>query len=378
MESNVFFEMLKKNSIEAETKTIQPNKQLPFTEIQAQCLCEWIKYLNKNNIDKMSKKLLRDIQNATYQSRGLILEALAYYYLMHFNIPFDPQYHVSGTACYKNGEDGYDADGVIQISRTPPETMVFEIKSFNLGEQMNQLFKTKLQEEFNKLRGKNGIPDKNFFFMIGGSLDKSNLSYQKDLFPIIHKILACLSQECLCPSKSQLQYRLTYKDLEITAIEEGNCSPILGTSYSASDIFEWASNNEFRFLKHGSQICYTKPFMIICPFEKASAQDNLAEKYRTQIALRTLCRRIFIRLPKVHDRWLSEFDSHAMQGISVAMAARKITAIMFIEVSCNDPNKCDAWAFINPNGDNKLLNYQISTLFKSFNAVIDKFEYDNY
>lgn len=377
MKSDAFLAMLMENSIV--TNAISTGKELPFTVQQAQCLCKWILVLNENNNQNISEKLLRDIAHATYQNRGLILEALTYFHLSHHKILFSPQYHITSHECYKSGETGCDADGAFQIAYKSPEYAVFEIKSFNLPDQMLNDFRTKLEQEYYKLEGKKGLPKGTYIFTVGGSLDNSNQIYEKDLFSQTENILVKLfSSENLHEAHGSHRYQLFYENLEITAEEPSDSSPIVGISYATSDIYEWAQNNEYRFLKHSSQFCYTKPFILICPFEPQFTSNDMIHKYKIQIALRALCRRIFIHLPKVNDRYISEFDYHARKGISVAMAARKITAIMFIDVSCNDPQKCDAWAFINPNGDNKLLNYQINTLFKSFNAAIDKFEYDNY
>ena len=377
MKSDLFLGMLKENCIQTNNTSL--SGELPLTEQQAQCLIKWILESDKNDRPNIIKKVLRDITQSTYENKGSIWEDLIYSYLSFHKIPFKMQYQLSSHECYKSGEKGYKADGVFQIAYKPPKYAVFEIKSFNLPNQMLNSFRTKLEQEYDKLQGKEGIPKGSYIFTVGGSLDISNQTYEKDLFSQAENILVKLfSSKNPHEAHGSHRYQLSYRNLEITAEEPSDSSPIVGISYAASDIYEWAQNSEYRFLKHSSQFCYTKPFILICPFEPEFTSDDMIHKYRTEIALRALCRRIFIHLPQVHDRYIYDLDSHARKGISVAMAARKITAIMFIDISCNDPQKCDAWAFINPNGDNKLLNYQINTLFKSFNAVIDKFEYDNY
>ena len=79
------------------------------------------------------------------------------------------------------------------------------------------------------------------------------------------------------------------------------------------------------------------------------------------------------------DRKLIEFDGKADARISVAAAARKLSAVLFINVA--DAERRDHFSdylFLNPNADNKLHEYMVDMVAYSNQVSVEDFEWDNY
>lgn len=86
-----------------------------------------------------------------------------------------------------------------------------------------------------------------------------------------------------------------------------------------------------------------------------------------------------MNLTKLENRKIIEFDGKAQKDISVATAAKKISAIIFIDVSYDfNYSNCRMFVFQNPNADLKIPLHQIKSLFGYAGAAIEDFEYDNY
>ena len=80
-----------------------------------------------------------------------------------------------------------------------------------------------------------------------------------------------------------------------------------------------------------------------------------------------------------NDTKISDYDGKARNDISVAAAARKISAIVFMDVSEEfDYQHCRVFAFQNPNADHKIAKHCYNTLFTYNGAKIDDFMHDNY
>ena len=81
----------------------------------------------------------------------------------------------------------------------------------------------------------------------------------------------------------------------------------------------------------------------------------------------------------MENRPISDFDGKARKNVTVASAAKKISAIVLIDVSDDfDYQHCRTFVFQNPNADHKIQRYQINTLFRYERAKIDDFRFDNY
>lgn len=79
------------------------------------------------------------------------------------------------------------------------------------------------------------------------------------------------------------------------------------------------------------------------------------------------------------DRDILDFDGKARKGIKVSTAARKISAIVFLDVSKSYiSSQARTWLFLNPNADNKIPNYQVHQLFRLNGAYVEDFRFDNY
>lgn len=152
------------------------------------------------------------------------------------------------------------------------------------------------------------------------------------------------------------------------------------TSISYFNPYEWAQNNEYYFMYHASQFCTNNPFIIICPFD-INCCSYFANKNNQEIydILRPFCRRMFMKLVNVNDRFICEFDLKAKENIKISTAARKVSAVVFLDVTKDySYNESRMWYFSNPNADNKIARYQVETLFRQNGACIEDFEHDNY
>ena len=86
-----------------------------------------------------------------------------------------------------------------------------------------------------------------------------------------------------------------------------------------------------------------------------------------------------MNLTKMDERRIIDFDRKAQNDISVATAAKKISAIVFMDVSNDfDYQNCRMFVFQNPNADYKIPRYQIDSLFRYAGATIEDFIFDNY
>lgn len=197
--------------------------------------------------------------------------------------------------------------------------MIFDVKAFGLGAVHLNIVKQRLQEKF---------PD--FIITIEGSLDFSTTEIEKTLLQRIPDIALAIEQQI---EKGSINYTPPGLDnrLEIRFVP---AKYRIGTAVSELDVTAWAQNNRFYFLNHGSQFCINMPYMIFCPFD-SSLGPLLSTKDDERIywQLRFLCRRMFIELSHIYDRKLIEFDGKARDGITIAAASRKLSAIAFLDVT---------------------------------------------
>lgn len=84
-------------------------------------------------------------------------------------------------------------------------------------------------------------------------------------------------------------------------------------------------------------------------------------------------------LTKVEKKLWEECDGKAKKNVTIAEAAKKISAIAFLDVTTEwDYNNNRMWVFCNPNADYELKKYKVDTLFRNFGAYVEDFRYDNY
>lgn len=325
-------------------------------ESQIEAIISLLTFFCQNNEEIFAQELFQDIIKEPQPSNGKIYEALAYSWLHQNNISFTPQPKIAESDCLK--KHGYCADGKI-------ENVIFDIKQFGIGYPHIETLRNKIQEK---------IPD--CYIGIGGN---KSISF-KDVSKLLERIDDIVKE--LHSDKTKIYtdhiYKIDDLGIEIRSYSRGN--RLIISSISEFDIYEWAQNNETYFLKHGSQFCANDPYVIFCPFDK---QINLnfahMDASRVSLYLRPLCRRIFMNLTKMDNKFLREYDGKAKNDVTVAFAARKISAIVFLDVTEKySYDNCRAWAYINPNADNKLYNYQISHWFRNANAFVDEYRYDNY
>ena len=88
---------------------------------------------------------------------------------------------------------------------------------------------------------------------------------------------------------------------------------------------------------------------------------------------------MFVNVSRFSDKMLHDYDGKAVQDISLSVVMRKVSAIIFMDVSQKwSYENCRTWVFVNPNADNPLKSYQIDQWFRQAGACIEDFMYDNY
>lgn len=316
------------------------------------CLIDLFKQGHSNYVQGVFKEI---VQNP-HRNNGKIYEVLVYHWLQSTCTRFELQPTIEKDDCFKK-EGNYEADGRICDA-------VFDVKLFGIGFPLLE----KVREKFQLMAD----VDKKMI-TISGSYDLPNKVFQDVLE---HK------EDIYSELKSE---KYLNHDLYIMKREDGlefRLSPIRDViSYVGSfNSCEWAQNNELYFVKHGSQFCRNQPYMIFCPFdENVSWMISKDKDEDVFLLLRFLCRRMFVNVSRFSDKMLHEYDGKATLGISLPSAMRKVSAIIFMDVS--QPwsyENCRMWVFVNPNADNPIKEHQIDSWFRCAGASIEDFRYDNY
>lgn len=312
--------------------------------------------------EKVVKRLIIDVLKQSNIEKGKVYEALIYAWLERHGIRYSPQVHIEQNDCFKASKQGYDADGIIEENG-----LIFDVKKFGITLPHIETLRRKLQAE---------LPDK-FYLTISGGKNVSARDIQEHFLEKVKDIARNIMDEKNKLHKDYLYYDKKF-GLEFRAYNREDRSVF--TSISEFDFFEWAENNEFYFIYHASQFCTTSPYILFCPYDKRLApMFSNEDKNLPFWAFRTLCRRVFMNLTKMDKRKITDFDGNAQNGISVATAAKKISAIIFLDVSEDfDNQNCRIFVFQNPNADCKIPKYQINSLFRNAGATIEDFRFDNY
>lgn len=328
-------------------------EKMCLTEYQQETILNVLSYFEENQKGEIACTLLKDIIS---KSKGKLFELMVYGWLIERRIPFMPQVTISKDNCFKKND--YEADGQIH-------QIYFDVKQFGIGATHLTTFKQKLQEKFTQ-----------DIVTIEGNLNSSTNEIEKGLLSRINDIKSSLEKVRDENGFSSFEIKNNI-DIEIRLTPNNQKTTC---TISHMDMTEWAKNNKFYFMKHGSQFCKNAPYIIFCPFDETiKTYLPLASNQDTCLQLRFLARRIFIELPNINDRFLHEFDGKSQLGISISTASKKISAIVFLDVESKwEYEDSKIWAFINPNADNPLYKYQISELFRNHGAYIDEFEFDNY
>ena len=359
------------NELKSEIPLLPENKQIKNNEIM---LLEPQIVMLKKLFSSWAKKsipienitaLMTDVFKNPNTENGKVYEALLYAWLEIHHIRYTPQIHINQEDCFKLSAQGYDADGVIKENN-----IVFDIKQFGLTLSHIETLRKKIQSK---------IP-KDYFLTIEGGRNISTRDLQTNFLEKTDELASCIMNEKM---KNYTDY--LYHDpkfgLEFRAWNRKESS--IFTSFSEFNSYEWAESNESHFLYHASQFCLNSPYILFCPYDECLihlfSNDTNEDMDFTFLTFRALCRRIFMKLTKMEDRKINEFDTKARNDISVATATRKISAIVFVDVSKEFEYKiCRTFVFQNPNADNKIPSYQIDSLFRYIGATIEDFRFDNY
>lgn len=312
--------------------------------------------------EKIKKNLIKDILKKPNQDNGKVYEALIYYWLEKYNINYKPQVHIEPEGCFKLSNKGYEADGKIEENN-----VIFDVKQFGITLPHIERLRRKLQSM---------IPE-NYYLIISGGKNISTKELQSNFLEKPNELLKSIMNEGNKTSTDFI-YQDSKYGLEFHIYDNTKSRKIF--SISEFDPYEWAENNQFYFIYHASQFCVNSPYILFCPYDKKLMPDFFRNDQRLLfLSFRTLCRRIFMNLTKMKEKMIDEFDGKAQKNISVSTATKKISAIVFIDVSEDfDYKKFKLFVFQNPNADYKIPRYQINNIFRNVGAHIDTFEHDNY
>lgn len=304
-------------------------------------------------LQEVVKEIKRD--NCNF---GKLYETLVYAWLSINQIKFVPQNKIESIDCFKMKDDGYDSDGKIYENN-----IVFDVKNFGISISLYPLLQKKLQSAI-----ANKYP--NYTITISGKADIDTKQLQKDYLQKIDEIISELFRSPLANES----YVCGWNDLQFRA--DKNLTLLI--SQKSFNAYEWAENNKYYFLSHSSQFCINAPYIIFSVFDSSQTDMILFSDCKDSFQyLRIFCRRVFVELTKIQNRYINEFDGKAKKQISVASASKKISAIVFMDIK-SDNISPQLYVYLNPNADNKLFKYQIDTMFRNQGAFIEDYEHDNY
>lgn len=314
-------------------------------------------YLKGIEDEPEREKHFKEIISKPNLNNGKVYEFLVYAWLGKKHINFEEQVLISADECLKKND--YYADGNFK-------GIVFDVKKFGIGFTLYDSFRGKLQEEIS-----------DYFITVGGSKNLDTKVIEKEL---ISKVPYW--KERLLSKESMLlgDYRTSDTNLgiEIRAYNKENSGGIF-TSFSEIDITQWAEENELYFFRHASQFCCYRPYMIICPFLPHDLPFDSGDIVSVYHAFRFLCRRMFMNLIKKKDKLRDTCDGHAKDYITLETASRKLSAVMFLDISEEwGYSNCRCWIYKNPNADFPIPNHTMHLCFQLLGAYIDDFKYDNY
>lgn len=308
---------------------------------------------------KEKEKYFHEIINNPNRENGKIYELLVYSWLAESSKQFKTQIRIDSEKCLK--ENSYEADGELE------NIVVFEIKKFGIGLGLYSRFQEKLQEICH-----------GYLITVGGEKNLSSKVIEKDLIGKVTEWKDKLFEPENCIHTDYIYWEPHYC-LEIRAHEITEEHFQIATSISEIDNTKWAQENELYFFRHGSQFCSDRPYIIICPFFPTDALVFSGEDMSLYFMFRLLCRRMFMRVCKETQRKLKEIDGKAKADVSLATASRKLSAVVFLDISEKwDYHNCRCWVYTNPNADFPAPRYIMSTFFCYAGARIDEFYYDNY
>lgn len=277
---------------------------------------------------------------------GSFCELGAYDWLERNNAPHTAQVALGS-------QDVINPNGCTIDGRFRNYEAYFDIKGFGMQAYLMDLFKQRLQPFVPGLT-----------ILIDGPLDVAVKDIETYAFGAIGQL------------KAKLSVGSTHQILKLGWSIKVATPQRVTISEHTNDPYVFAEENRYYPFKTSRQFTRKAPFFLVFPY---SSQFNsmLASNIfdMTDIALRALARRVFIQLTS-DKTLLHKHDSQTSPGLTVADAAKLVSALLFINLDNEG-----AWLFLNPRAEHKLTKYHIEQVFDFTIPVqmgIEDFLHDNY
>ena len=317
---NVYNEILSKVSNIDSIKRSDSSMKILLSEFEKENIIETLKYMLKSKDTKMVKDA-NDIfkKIITTRNRGDLYELLVYSYFRECGIPFKTHVEYSDIGEFKNSQkyicDGSFSFGFDDNFEDEQSSVLFEVKTLGMGESII----IKLREQLEKLM-------KNYLIMIDGDLDVSTQKVKSIAMENLFDICEKLKESKQNFIDGALKYHIPDLNINIKAIpySEFEKSRLIVSGVSSFNPYKWAKDNELYFIHHCSQVCTSRPYILIYPFDECinhSFTGNMCDI--TNTGFRSLSRRIFMGLRKC-DEEVQKYDGKAKPDLKVSEVVKYI------------------------------------------------------
>lgn len=278
---------------------------------------------------------------------GTYCELGAYGWLAEHGVAYKAQVPLSSTQVLK--ANGSTIDGQFTVVDA-----YFDIKGMGFQEYVADLFREKIEVQLNGLLVK-----------LDGPMDVAVKDIDQYAFPQIPALVQALQA-----GGSAKVHQLGWT---VSAL------PRVGVSMATTtlDPYRLAQENRYFPFKTAGQFTRQIPFVLVFAYA-SKFNRNLPLNFSggTDITLRSMARRAFMEHSR-NSTPASQLDSSVPAGISLGDASRLLSAMLFINLDCDD----DARMFLNPRARHPLQSNHVEQLFDFVPLtfiLIDDFAFDDY
>lgn len=167
--------------------------------------------------------------------------------------------------------------------------------------------------------------------------------------------------------KSSVVDQLTYRILRDSGV---------AMAASECDPYNQAENHHNLIFQHVKKLLKQKPTLLLYVHFPWFSEQHLSAFDSDQIFYRSVARRFFCQYAK-DDRPLSSLVKGCIGEISIAETTKHLSGILFINDLSIEKDEIKGFAYLNPNGTNKV-SRRFRELLGSLGCTMDDFEHDNY